>query len=382
MCVGCGLCANDQTGMFINSEGFLRPVNHARDELIDRCCPGGKVGHFNSDGTYDVTWGPLLRVLVGAATDTEVRNRASSGGVITALLLHLLQRSKVDAVVQIGVKRGDPIGNQTYVVCSKSEVLANAGSRYGPSAPLVNLMRLAEDSRTYAIVGKPCDVAAVRAVIQNRPELKGKFPYLISFMCAGVPSERGTEAILRKLNVNREDLVSFRYRGEGWPGLTRAVTKKGTSATLTYSEAWGDVLNQYLQRRCKLCADGIGEAADVVCADAWYQSADGSPLFDEKEGRSLILVRTRLGLSIVEDAERDLAIATEEYDVANLLRIQEYQAQRKHTALARTAAIRVLGGRVTSFYGYRLWKAAIRGGGARNFVAFIGALRRKVIGRL
>src|SRR3712207_7050821 len=38
--------------------------------------------------------------------------------------------------------------------------------------------------------------------------------------------------------------------------------------------------------RCKICPDGTGEFADIVCADAWY-GKDGYPDFAEREGRSL-----------------------------------------------------------------------------------------------
>ena len=146
--------------------------------------------------------------------------------------------------------------------------------------------------REYLFIGKPCDVAAVRQMQQHDPRLKENIPYIVSFMCAGTPSLQGTEQVLDKLEVERKDVTAFRYRGDGWPGLTKATLKNGDERTMTYNDSWGKVLNRHLQTRCKICPDGIGEFADIVCADGWEGDEKGYPSFEEREGNSLILVRT------------------------------------------------------------------------------------------
>ena len=71
--------------------------------------------------------------------------------------------------------------------------------------------------------------------------------------------------------------------------------KDGRVFDLTYDAAWysRNVPWKYdMQFRCKICPDGVGGAADVVCADAWECDEAGYPLFDERDGSSLILSRT------------------------------------------------------------------------------------------
>lgn len=51
---------------------------------------------------------------------------------------------------------------------------------------------------------------------------------------------------------------------------------------MSYNESWGNILGKYLQKRCKICPDGIGEFADIVCADAWHGDKSGYPNFEEK----------------------------------------------------------------------------------------------------
>ena len=85
--------------------------------------------------------------------------------------------------------------------------------------------------------------------------------------------EESIGAVVRAMDMDPADVVRFRYRGEGWPGLARAESTDGRIATLSYNDSWGGYLSKAVQFRCKLCPDGVGGAADVACADAWYGDA-------------------------------------------------------------------------------------------------------------
>ncbi|MCK0206415.1 Coenzyme F420 hydrogenase/dehydrogenase, beta subunit C-terminal domain [Starkeya koreensis] len=381
MCVGCGLCATEAGEMRMDPSGFLRPVAPALAEARD-ACPGFHVAHHNDEAPYHLLWGPIRSCEVGYATDAAFRHAGSSGGVVTTLLRFLLESGRVDGVVQIGAATSDPLRNETYVHASVESLLHHAGSRYAPSAPLAALRALIGNGRRYAFVGKPCDVAALRAMTRLRPEFREQFPYLLSFMCAGIPGEKGTRAVLDRLGLDPAEVISFRYRGNGWPGLTTAVTASGEERSLTYNEAWGKMLNRHLHPRCKICADGIGEAADVVCADAWHATGDGYPSFDEMDGRSLVLARTDLGEELVQGAVHAGYVRCAPLDPGAIERMQPYQANRKRTALARAAALKLFGVRTTRFSGYRLVRNACTYGLIANAKAFLGTVHRKLVGRI
>lgn len=170
--------------------------------------------------------------------------------------------------------------------------------------------------------------------------VKTQIPYLISFMCAGIPSLKGTEEMLARMGVGDQPLKSLRYRGDGWPGKAKAVLADGSSFEMDYNTSWGTILNRHLQFRCKICPDGSGEFADVVCADAWY-GKDGYPDFAEREGRSLILSRTAVGEALVEAAMRDGAVTAEDLPVEEIARMQPYQVNRKQMVLGRLIATRL-----------------------------------------
>lgn len=327
-------------------------------------------------------WGPILSCGVGYACDPVVRHQGSSGGILTALLIYLLNSKRVDAVIQVGASADNPIRNYTYVHAHADDVLRCAGSRYSPSSPLSVVRSLLGNGMRYAVVGKPCDIAAMRALLRDCIEYREQFPYLLSFMCAGVPSEEGSKAVLRHWGLAPDQLISFRYRGDGWPGLTKAVTTSGREHTMTYHESWGTILNRHLQARCKLCADGIGEAADIVCGDAWYVSSNGSPSFDERAGRSLAIARTESGRQLLDQALVAQVIALEPYEPSELQYIQPYQANRKQTAQVRRWAVMFMGGKVPQYRGYHLGRLLCTTPLKITLKAFIGSLARKLRGRI
>lgn len=384
LCAGCGACAGvfpDKIRMEMTQPGFLRPrqtaaLDAAEARTFGRFCPalGQKVAA--QERTDHVLWGPYLKMHAGWATDPELRFAGASGGALSGLLLHLLESGVVEAVVQIAADPDNPIANRTVVSHDRTDLLAAAGSRYAPSAPLARLHELVATGRRHALVGKPCDVAALRALSEARPEIAAAFPVMLSFFCAGVPSETGGQAVLEALGAMPQDVTGFRYRGQGWPGRATATLRDGSARSMSYHDSWGGILSKHVQHRCKICADGTGKAADIVCADAWESDAAGYPVFDEAEGISLIVSRTALGARLLEDAVAAGRIVTHPFDVAELAAIQPGQRERRRALLARLLALRLAGRPVPRYRGLHLGRAAWQNPVLRNLRNFLGMLRR------
>ena len=307
LCSGCGGCAGLAPGridMVMEPPGWLRPrqtadLDPAQEEAVAATCPGLVVEQDRPGHPY---WGPVLECRTGHSTDPALRHQASSGGGISALLVHLLETRAVDRVIQTAASGAVPVANETVLSVTPGEVFAAAGSRYAPSAPLARLEEILETPGKAAFVGKPCDVAALRAIARRDPRVDAKIPVMLSFFCAGVPSQAGAEAVTARLGVAPEDLAAFRYRGDGWPGYATATRHDGSAERMSYNDSWGDILTRHVQFRCKICPDGVGGAADAVCADAWECDEQGYPIFEEREGSSLILSRTEKGEALVRAA--------------------------------------------------------------------------------
>lgn len=367
LCTGCGLCASvlgqSKVEMRLSPEGYLRPyvvgvVNREDISRVEMVCPGIHIEHSQTEATYHPAWGPIEKARTGYSTDSQLHREGSSGGVLSALVLHLLDTAQVDFVAQIAVSKSEPLINELQLSRTRGDVLRAAGSRYAPSAPLVRFEELLAKGRRFALLGKPCDMAAVRRLALYDKRVGKQVLYLLSFMCAGIPSMQGTQEVLSRMGIKPDHVKSFRYRGDGWPGKARAVSHDGKVAEMDYTTSWGTILNRHLQFRCKICPDGTGEFADIVCADAWY-GKDGYPDFDEHEGRSIILSRTPAGEALVQEAIRADKIRIEGLPVTEIAHMQPYQLNRKRMVLARALGTRLRLGYAPKFKRLSLIRNAI-----------------------
>jgi coenzyme F420 hydrogenase subunit beta len=132
----------------------------------------------------------------------------------------------------------------------------------------------------------------------------------------------------------------------------------GSVFEMDYNGSWGEILGKHLQFRCKICPDGTGEFADIVCADAWY-GKNGYPDFTEREGRSLLITRTDKGESLIQTALAAGVLHIETLPVNDIALMQPYQVQRKQMVLGRTLATRLARGIAPSYRRLGLIRASL-----------------------
>lgn len=387
LCTGCGLCeslAGKKTIKVDLNErlGLYRPLKWSSldkdiSEKIAQICPGLNVAHERIGENFDSLWGPIQSIGISAAADAEVRHMGSSGGVLSALQIHLLESGKVDYILSTRVSAKDPFGTEISVCKTREDVLASAGSRYAPSAPLKSILTHLQQSGRFAFVGKPCDVAALRNLARIEPKVTEKIAYMLSFMCAGVPARQGTLDVVKYLGLSPDNITSFRYRGDGWPGFAKAIDCHGNSGTMSYEESWQKKLSPQIQWRCKFCPDGTGEHADITCADAWHLADDGKPDFSEHEGRSFFIARTLAGSELLSEAKNngyllDLGNSSTE----DIEKTQFHQGYRKKTSSVRYFALCLMGFRFPKYNIGALLNASMKSSPLALIRAFGGTLAR------
>lgn len=369
--------------MTMKAPGYSRPeqvapVSDGAERKIAAACPGAVVAPWEAAPTTHCYWGPLRRVTTGHSPDPEIRHEGSSGGALSALLIFALERGLVDRAIHVLADPADPTGNIMTVSRTRAEVIAGAGSRYSASSPLAQIEAALAEGGRFAFVGKPCDVSALRRLAKVDPRVDVHVPLMLSFFCGGMPSRAGVDRILAALEVPRDELVSFRYRGQGWPGLATAVTRSGRVAEMSYAESWGGYLAKEVQFRCKICPDAVGGAADIACADAWYGGESGYPQFEERDGRSLIIARTPAGEQLLQDADQTRALELEPLDAMEIDLMQPSQARRKRLISARMAALAVTGNPRPDFRGVSVDEAACDASLRESAHSFLGTVRRIV----
>jgi len=389
LCSGCGLCAGVSGGalaMTTVAPGYSRPapqgpVAPATERAIAAACPGAIVAPWADAPHRDPAWGPWFRSLTGFATDPRLRHQASSGGGISALLIHALESGLVDRVLHVEADPDRPTRNRMRWSVSREDVIEGAGSRYAASSPLADIDAVLAMPGRFAFIGKPCDVSALRRLATVDPRVVERVPLTLSFFCAGLPSHAGADRILADMGFGPDEVRHFRYRGHGWPGLTRAETHDGRVGEMRYQDSWGGQLSREVQFRCKICPDAVGGVADVACADAWYGGESGYPQFEEQDGRSLILTRTPAGEALVDAAMAAGAIAAEPLPIGEIALMQPGQRRRKRMVAARLAACAVTLQPRPTMKGLDVGRAAREASPRESIKNWLGTVRRIVQNR-
>jgi coenzyme F420 hydrogenase subunit beta len=386
LCIGCGICLviseDKNSKMVLNEKGFYEPslseTTNQCFKTIKKVCPGINLTNNEYKGITKVEqlWGKVRFSCTGHAIDEKIRWEASSGGAISAILLYMVENKIIDYAVHLGQDINNPLKTRILKSRKRSDILRGVGSRYAPTPIFNDINDLIEyENSKIALVGKPCDIAGITNFLNIFPKYRQNIKVLISFFCAGIPSLNATEEVINRLGVRKDNLKGFRYRGHGWPGYTTAIDRSGKEYKMSYNESWGNILNKQLHFRCKICPDGVGEFADIVCGDAWY-SKNGYPDFDEQPGRSLILVRTEVGEQIISSARENNYLETGDFNLHDLSIIQPYQKERRESIFPRLLALILLGYSYPRFNGFYLLNNFLRSDKRLFFSNFFGMIRR------
>lgn len=381
-CIGCGLCNSENMAeMKANEKGYLKPTFNNDDGVeafLKKVCP---INDTSEEFEYNV-WGASKGVYEAYATDVTIRKKASSGGVITGVAIYLLEKGYVDGIIHVSENKKNPTETVCSISTTREEIVEGCGSRYAISSPWIKLSEMVDPEKKYAAIGKPCDIKALRKIKEN----EGKYAnilYLLSFFCAGMPSKQANENLLKQLGCERKTCKSLTYRGNGWPGYATAIDVNGQEYTMEYSKAWGGILGRDIHPFCRMCFDGIGEAADIACGDGWYISENQMPDFTERDGRNIVFVRTDVGAEVYREALKDEVLVSAEWeDLKQLEIIQKYQFTRRTTMKDRLLAYRLLGRKVPQYNRKKIKELSRQIAKKERIRVFIGTAKRIVLKKI
>ena len=390
LCTGCGTCAYIQPDVI----EMVDDVDHGRRPIVASvalgvgdtdaalaACPGVSLGHDEfPDGHIESlrsTWGPVLEVWEGYAADPDIRFAASSGGVSSALAIHAVEAQKMHGLLHIKSRADSPYLNETTLSRSREQILEAVGSRYAPASPCDGLALVEEGDAPSVLIGKPCDIAGAVKAQGVRPELAEKLGLTIAIFCAGTPSLRGTFEMLDQMGISDPDTVeALRYRGNGWPGDAAATVRvdggEQQTATMSYNQSWGEILQRHRQWRCYVCTDHTGEFADIAVGDPWYR-----PPESDEPGRSLIVVRSERGREFLRSALDTGVIVADRVSSDSLPDAQPWLGRVRGEAGARAATLRLLRIPAPAYRNMPVWPAWTRNLTVRDKLrSTLGTLRR------
>lgn len=302
-CIQCGVCVaacpTDSIG--IGADDLPRLVKMCTGcSLCWDFCPRGGLRH---EATWKLTGGSARNGLgpVHAQYTARVREtipQAQDGGVVSAILIALLERGELDGALLAKPSESEPWKGEAFLARTPDEVLSCAGSFYNQTLALGHLDLKKYDlppNPRIALVGTPCEIEGLKAM-QARPWDWG---------ASRVEAITLTIALLCTKSFNYEQLMLGEIqRKRGIPleeiGKLDILHGKlyvyGTDGELLVEEPIREFHGAAL-KGCDECADFLGHAADISVGSV------GS-----EHGYSSVLIRSDAGLVALDQTSDRLEL--------------------------------------------------------------------------
>ena len=282
MCTGCSLCWD------FCPRGGLR---YERQWKITG-------GEDNVTGAGD----PITEF--SARVDESWREHAQDGGVVTSVLVHLLEAGEIDGALIATESAEEAWKAESFLATTPEELVENAGSFYNQTMALGNLdlerwrHKLPDEpweELSLALVGTPCEIEGIRALQDFAWDYGGQE--------AGVRAIEYTIALMCTKNFNHRRLIGDQLREKR--GLEPEDIGKLDvlhGKMMVYDHDHDLILEEDIAEFHDAALKGCDECADFTgyCADLTVGSVGSSDEY------SSVIVRTDQGLKAWELAEPDL----------------------------------------------------------------------------
>ncbi|WP_261845003.1 Coenzyme F420 hydrogenase/dehydrogenase, beta subunit C-terminal domain [Aliamphritea ceti] len=370
VCIGCGLCQSltgeAKVRMTKSQSGELRPqiLNPLSESDVDRVyatCPSTRAEGLpapliDEAPNHDPVWGPYHQLSLGWAGNPEIRHMGATGGVLTALASYLLASKKVAFILHVKASVTEPTFGEATLSFTEADVLEASGSRYGPTAPLIDINAALDRGEPFALIAKSCDLNAVRNLAHLDPRVNQLIRYWLTPVCGGYMPDTSMDRFLNEQEIQRSEVTALRYRGFGCPGPTTVHTADGKHKDVHYLDFWGEDESAWsLPFRCKICPDGIGDGADIAAADTWQGGSPDRLNSETDLGTNSLIIRTQAGMQLVTDAVNAGALVLgDDVDIEFMNTTQPHQVTKKKAAQARYNGLAAAGILVPETEGLRI----------------------------
>lgn len=252
-------------------------------EILDQILASEKSGargvlQLNDPDKY---LGKHVKCRMGYAGDESIRHNAASGGMVTALLCHLLRSGQIDGawVTKSKVEDGK-LGYETFIATTEEEIRSASSSIYMDMPLLKHLDLVRKFDGKIAVVLTPCLTRALAAAMAREPKLAEKIVLKLTLYCSGNHSEQATLLSLDKSGVSLANAVRVFYRRGHWRGSSAVVYKDGQEKSFSYTKTICAYKNAYFfeRRPCMTCQDHFGGASDISFGDIWLKSMKKNPI--------------------------------------------------------------------------------------------------------
>ena len=352
-CIGCGACAlvSPQSVELVEDEykryqGRIKlDASDADLKKAELVCPfsnsqpnedeiSQKVFDYEA-GSYAEVVGYYQSLYAGHVSETALRKKVTSGGILTYTLSELLKRDLVDAVVHI--KKSEKPGTLFEYGFSRTpeEVVQGAKSRYYP-IELSEVMDFIRNNKgRYAFVGIPCFIKTARRLCLNDSVLAERIHFFVGLVCGHLKSKAYADMLAWRAGIDPVEMktIDFRHKlkdrnSDDYGICVENVSEKQVElvARETPGTNWG--LGFFKYEACDYCDDIFAETADIAVGDAWLKDYTSDAM-----GNSVIVVRNPVIETILNEGLQSGSLELDELTAEDALMSQGGGFRHRRTGL-------------------------------------------------
>jgi coenzyme F420 hydrogenase subunit beta len=327
LCCYCGTCGAFCTE-YISYEDELPKTKKKCYEICGACyefCPRtflapleldrALFGAVRTDNLLGYYQGDLLSA---RATDKAVLAHSQDGGVVSSLLIFLLEQGEIDAAVV--TKRSEEAAwkPEPFIARTKEEILAAAGSKYTQCPTVIGLAAALEAGyQQIAFAGLPCHIEGVRKVQVSQHFEVGaeRVKFLIGLFCTETFDTAQLQKTLEELGTSIEEVEKFNIR----KGSFIVQTKAGEKLRMPIR-----TMRTYAREACNYCYDFAAEFADVSVGS-----------IGSEDGWSTVIVRSDAGKALVARAAKAGYLEAKKLSEEQLAAVRNLASFKKRENLKR-----------------------------------------------
>lgn len=217
----------------------------------------------------------------GYSMHERIRERAAAGGIVSGILIYLLKTKEIDGAL---VSKASIInGNLSYevkIAKTEEEILECASNVYFYIPVLGALNKVRSFNGKVAVVGLPCHLKTLTAILKKDNNLREKIKYKIGLYCGGTAKRTLLERVLRDKGIKIADIKTISFRRErlkiklteGLRGNYYVTLKNGEVKTVPFNHFNLYRILGFLRNEiCKFCSDLMAEYADISVGNIFME---------------------------------------------------------------------------------------------------------------
>jgi len=344
ICGKCGGCvsfcsAGELNALEMGENDLPRYINEDNCQKCGICyliCP--QTDTLNVELREKFGWkapiGDFQRITSAQTKNKAVKEICTDGGVVTSLLLYLLDRNLINGAI-VSKKTGR-FARKSIIARTPEELVEAAGSTFSGSlhleelggkyttyTPILSTVKSLEKKylRAIAVVGTPCQINAIRKM-----QCLGVLPahlikYTIGLFCIENFSfdDFARGRLEKKLDINLEDIVKLNIKDDFIITLTN-----GVAIHVPLEE-----IHEVARPACFTCHDFSNEYADISVGGL------GSP-----DGYTTTVLRTKVGAAVYDETLRKGYIRERTFEDVEESRLDKARMLAKIVSFARMKRMR------------------------------------------